>query len=87
LVFNIPVDYVSWTEEIARVVTTADNLANQLPGITDKQLWITGTLSPRARAEMQRLNWKVYERNEALIVGTDTPVSYHRQDPRTPSAA
>ena len=87
LVFNIPVDYVSWTEEIARVVTTADNLANQLPGISDKQLWITGTLSPRARAEMQRLNWKVYERNEALIVGTDTPVSYHRQDPRTPSAA
>ncbi len=87
LVFNIPVDYVSWTEEIARVVTTADNLANQLPGISDKQLWITGTLSPRARAEMQRLNWKVYERNEALIVGTDEPVSYHRQDPRTPSAA
>jgi len=69
------------------VVTTADNLANQLPGISDKQLWITGTLSPRARAEMQRLNWKIYERNEALIVGTDTPVSYHRQDPRTPSAA
>ena len=87
LVFNIPVDYVSWTEEIARVVTTADNLANQLPGINDKQLWITGTLSPRARVEMQRLNWKVYERNEALIVGTDTPVSYHREDPRTPSAA
>lgn len=85
LVFNIPVDYVVWTEQVARVVTTADNLANQLPGISGKQLWITGTLSPRARAEMQRLNWRVYERNEALIVATDKPASYHREDPRKPS--
>ena len=82
LVFNIPVDYVAWTEDIARVVTNASNLANQLPGITDRQLWITGTVSPRARAEIRRLGWKVYERNEELIVATDKPVSYTRQDPR-----
>jgi hypothetical protein len=87
LVFNIPVDYVAWTEEIAGVVTTADGLANQLPGIGEKQLWVTGTLSPRARAEMRRLNWKVYERNESLIVATDkTPSHQREEDPRTPTA-
>jgi hypothetical protein len=86
LVFNIPVDYVVWTGDVSRVVTTADNLANQLPGIKEKQLWVTGTLSPRARAEMQRLNWKVYERNEAIIVATDKPPSYQREDPRTVAA-
>jgi hypothetical protein len=86
LVFNIPVDYVAWTEEIAGVVTTADGLANQLPGIGEKQLWVTGTLSPRARAEMRRLNWKVYERNESLIVATDKTPSHQREDPRTPTA-
>jgi hypothetical protein len=86
LVFNIPVDYVVWSETVARMVTSADNLANQLPGIKEKQIWITGTMSPRARAEMQRLNWKVYERNEALIVATDKPPSYQKEDPRTPSA-
>lgn len=86
LVFNIPVDYVAWTEEIAKVVTTADGLANQLPGIREKQLWVTGTLSPRARTEMRRLNWKVYERNETLIVASDKPPSYEREDPRTPAA-
>ena len=85
LVFNLPVDYVSWTQEVGRVITHASNLANQLRGISEKQLWITGTLSPRARAEIQRLGWKVYERNEALIVATDKPVSYHREDPRKPS--
>ena len=86
LVFNIPVDHVVWSETIARMVTTADNFANQLPGIKEKQIWITGTMSPRARAEMQRLNWKVYERNEALIVATDKPPSYQREDSRTPAA-
>ena len=86
LVFNIPVDYVSWTEEIAKVVTTADGLANQLPGIGEKQLWVTGTLSPRARSEMRRLNWKVYERNEPLIVATGQTPSYQKEDPRTPTA-
>jgi len=85
LVFNIPVDYVAWTQEVARVVTNASNLANQLTGISEKQLWVTGTLSPRARTEIRRLGWKVYERNEGLIVATDKPVSYHREDPRTPS--
>jgi hypothetical protein len=86
LVFNIPVDYVAWTEEIAKVVTTADGLANQLPGIREKQLWVTGTLSPRARAEMRRLSWKVSERNEALIVASDKPPTYEREDPRTLTA-
>jgi len=56
-----------------------------LPGISERQIWITGTLSARARAAMQQLNWKVYERNEELIVATDKPMSYTRQDPRTPS--
>ena len=86
LVFNMPVDYVAWTEEIANVVTTADGLANQLPGIAEKQLWVTGTLSPRARAEMRRLNWKVYERNESLLVATGQSPSYQKEDPRTPTA-
>ena len=86
LVFNIPVDYVVWSESVARIVTTADNLANQLPGIKEKQIWVTGTLSQRARTEMQRLNWKIYERNEALIVATDKPSSYQKEDPRTAAA-
>jgi hypothetical protein len=86
LVFNIPVDYVAWTEDVAKVVTTATGLADQLPAIREKQLWVTGTFSPRARAEMQRLNWKVYERNEPLIVATDKPPAYQRDDARKPSA-
>jgi hypothetical protein len=88
LVFNIPVDDVVWSETVARLVTNAANLANQLPGINERQLWVTGTLSPRARQELGNLNWKVYERSETLLVATDKPFStYQKEDTRTPSAS
>jgi hypothetical protein len=71
LVFNVPLDHMAWTEHLGRLVANSDAVANQMPGLTDKQLWVTGTSSPRVRAEMGRVNWKVYERNEALIVAKD----------------
>lgn len=78
LVFNVPVDYVPWTEHLGRLVASTDTVANQLPGLTGKQLWVTGTLSPRARAEMQRMNWQVYEKNEALVVARDKYPTYQK---------
>ena len=88
LVFNIPVDHVVWSETVARLVTNAANLASQLPGINERQLWVTGTLSPRARQELGNMNWKVYERSETLLVATDKPFStFAKEDGRTPSAS
>jgi hypothetical protein len=87
LVFNIPVDYMVWTEHLAQLVANTDLLVKQLPGITQKQLWVTGALSPRARAELQRLNWKVYERSEALVVAQDKPYpAYVKERSQPPSA-
>ena len=87
LVFNVPVDYMVWTESLAQVAANTDNLAKQLPGLTEKQLWVTGMLSPRARAEMQRMNWKVYEGAEALVVAQDKPYpTYTKENPQTPAA-
>ena len=87
LVFNVPVDYMVWTESLAQLAANTDNLAKQLPGLTEKQLWVTGTLSPRARAEMQRMNWKIYDRSEALVVAQDKPYpTYTKENPQTPSA-
>jgi len=87
LVFNVPVDYMVWTEPLAQLAANTDNLAKQLPGLTEKQLWVTGTLSPRARAEMQRMNWKVYEGADALVVAQDKPYpTYTKENPQAPAA-
>ena len=87
LVFNVPVDYVVWTETLGQLVAKTDLVANQLPGLTEKQLWVTGTVSPRTRAEMQRMNWKVNERSEGLIVAQDkSDRANQKQNSQTPGA-
>ena len=88
LVFNLPVDYLVWTESLGQLVANTELLMNQLPGLTEKQLWVTGTLSPRARAEAQRRNWKIYERSDTLVVAQDKSYpSYEKQNTKAPSAA
>jgi hypothetical protein len=87
LVFNVPVDYMVWTESLVQLVAGTDAAVSQLPGLTQKQLWVTGTLSPRARTEIERLKWKVYERSEELVVAQNKPYSaYQRESGKTPSA-
>jgi hypothetical protein len=86
LVFNFPIDYLVWTDSLARLVANTDTLANQLPGITRKELWLTGNLSPKARSEMKRIGWVTYENAEALLVAQDKPVVTYRKEGQQPDA-
>jgi hypothetical protein len=86
LVFNFPIDYLVWTDSLARLVANTDTLANQLPGITRKELWLTGSLSPRARDEMRRIGWVTYENAEALLVAQDKPTPSYRKEDQPPDA-
>ena len=86
LVFNFPIDYLVWTDSLARLVANTDTLANQLPGVTRKEMWLTGNLSPRARAEIRRLGWVTYENAEALLVAQDKSVPSYRKEGQQPDA-
>jgi hypothetical protein len=86
LVFNVPIDHLVWTESLAQLVANTDKVANQLPGLTQKQLWVTGNLSSRARSEMQRIGWKIYENSEALVVAQDKPTPSYRKEGQPPDA-
>jgi len=50
-----PVDYVSWTERVARFANRDDLKA------AERSIWLTGKMSPRARREFEALGWKVNE--------------------------
>ena len=67
LVFNVPVDYLVWTEPIARLVTGANQLVDELGGVKEKQLWVTGTLSASTRKEAESRGWQVQEQTEARL--------------------
>jgi hypothetical protein len=66
LVVPAPVDYVAWTERVARFATRPD-LAGR-----DRQIWLTGRLSPRARDELAKLKWGLRE-NVQSIMGPGGP--------------
>jgi hypothetical protein len=50
-----PVDYVAWTARVAELARHPDLKAPQ------RDVWLTGQLSPRARQEFAKLGWTVHE--------------------------
>mgnify|MGYP001481473412 CR=1 FL=1 len=86
LVFNVPLDYLAWTEPMAQLLTGANQLVNELPGIKEKQIWLAGTLSPRARKEVESRGWQVRDQAEAqLFSWVETYPDYKKPEERLPA--
>jgi hypothetical protein len=86
LVVNFPGDYVVWTEPMAQIMTAGNQLVNEIPGTKEKQIWLTGTLSPRARKEIESRGWQIHDRAEAQLFGwIETYPDYKKPDERVPS--
>jgi len=67
IVFNVPLDHLVWTEEMARLITATDSRVTQLTRPANKQAWVTGTMSARARKELESRGWQVHEKREARL--------------------
>jgi hypothetical protein len=61
LVVPAPVDYVSWTERVGAFAKRPDLAAR------NRQIWVTGTLSPRAHEELTRHHWVTREKVKAGV--------------------
>ena len=67
LLVPAPVDFAAWTERVARFATRPDL------SVRDRQIWLTGRLSPRAREELTRLKWATRESVGAGVVRPGGP--------------
>ena len=67
LVVMLPVDYLFWTSRVASVAQALTTHVPSLLPITERQLWIAGNVSPRARQELESLGWTVYEQVSAKL--------------------
>jgi hypothetical protein len=86
IVFNVPLDHLVWTEAMAKLLTAADARVTQETRPVNKQLWVTGTVSARARKELESRGWQVQENSEArLLEWTESYPKYERQDERVPT--
>jgi hypothetical protein len=86
IVFNVPLDHLVWTEAMAKLITAADARVTQETRPANKQFWVTGTVSARARKELQSRGWQVQENSEArLLDWTESYPKYEKQDERVPA--
>ncbi len=67
VVFNVPVDYLVWTQWMADAVTRIDQAAAALPGVSEKRLVVVGGVSPMARRALEAKGWQITENAENLI--------------------
>lgn len=56
VILPTPVDYISWTERVARFATQPAFLR-----MSPRTLWLAGQMSPRAKKEFTANGWTVYE--------------------------
>lgn len=67
LVVMLPVDYLFWTSRVASVAHGLTAHVPRRPHIAQRELWIAGKVSPRARWELESLGWTVYEQVSSML--------------------
>lgn len=65
VLFCFPLDYLAWTEDNATLAEALDRQVSALPDVRGKEIRMTGTVSPRARAALEGYGWKIRDRLEA----------------------
>jgi hypothetical protein len=67
LVVMLPVDYLFWTSRVALVAQALTSHVPTRPRVAQRELWIAGNVSPRARQEFEALGWTVHEQVSAKL--------------------
>jgi hypothetical protein len=68
LVAAAPLDYVIWNIYNAEIFQAFDEYAKRIPAIKDKELWLTGGLSPMTRKHLEDTGWKIFENGENRLL-------------------
>jgi hypothetical protein len=86
VVFNVPLDHLVWTQDMAKLLTAADARVTQLTRPVNKQLWVAGTVSVRAKKEIESRGWQVNERSEErLLSWAEEYPQYEKPEERLPA--
>jgi hypothetical protein len=88
IIFVVPLDHLVWTETMGRFLAAANQKVKEVSAVTQKQLWVGGTMTARARQEVEKLGWKVEEQAEArLMADADQAYTkYEKPEEKLPAA-
>jgi hypothetical protein len=62
------VDHLAWTTGAAQTILAANQQLGQIAGAKVRHLWVTGTVSPLAKRELDNLGWTVRENAEDTLI-------------------
>jgi hypothetical protein len=65
-----PLDYIALTPNFARKAEAISAALKQIHGVTGKELWVTGKVSPAARRSLEAKGWKVEEKAREKLAGS-----------------
>jgi hypothetical protein len=63
-----PIDHLAWTAGFDQRETDISSAIKQIPGVTGKELLITGTVDPVARKALEDRGWTVRDKYEDQIL-------------------
>ncbi len=61
LVGVFPVDHLAWRASAAKTVAGLEQEIARISGVTGKEVWVTGTMSPLYRKNIRARKWIVHE--------------------------
>jgi hypothetical protein len=67
LVFNVPLDHLAWTRDMARFMRWVNQEISAAAGSAEKHVWVTGTVSALARKNLEAKGWNIHERAASLV--------------------
>lgn len=70
ILIALPVDYLTWTEISAEATERIEADIRQLKNknSTGQEIWVEGTVSPKAKKALSGLHWKIYEKMFAFVL-------------------
>ena len=63
----LPIDHLSWTGDVATMAHRAMQ-REDVKRVEDREIWLTGRASERARSELEGRGWKVRESGIEMLL-------------------
>jgi|CXWL01.1.fsa_nt_gi hypothetical protein len=67
IVFNVPLDHMVWTKNMAATASIITQTVSQMKGVTGRELWNTGSVSALAKESLEKMGWTVHEHAETKL--------------------
>jgi hypothetical protein len=68
IIFNAPLDHLIWTKNMAAFASIITRKVSMMEGVTGREIWVAGSMSPLAKESIAKMGWSVKEHAGKLLL-------------------